>query len=537
MVPLAPLASKTLVMLNVGPPSGRRPVPPSPCPLPRGEGNTAVGCVCLGVLAPGGGPCGPWGPPGPLPWRRAASRPDRVFRRPLPSPCRRRLARAVGPRARWARCPAASAGPSAPRGRARGLSSGFWRGLRWSALGRHDSPGASRGLRCRASPPRLSAGRRRPRGWRFLPRGLGRLRPACRLRLARVPRPLAGPSVSAVVVAASWVFPSRAWPLARAPRGCVSPALRPLFARSSPAPRPLLARSFCPLPPRSSPALRPLTISKLQVSFGHVANCSYLCTRKPINNLPMKHNAIIGSGSGKFGNMVAYVRGGVQMARVYQPVVANPRTLRQLVSRGKMVEASILSRGLALGIRFGFGADANSRVSARNLFTREAIAGANPSVQGETPQNINVDYEKVLISDGRQGSFPLELGELDFATPLTVTVPIDGVDKSFSTNHLSDGTEQSVALAICVFSRTHGTSFLWTGVLYDKATAAWSTALDEGQVVAIRLPGAWQGDYVEVYAFTKLLPDALNGVPVSQFPYRIPGPSTQTFYCGTGRVG
>lgn len=250
----------------------------------------------------------------------------------------------------------------------------------------------------------------------------------------------------------------------------------------------------------------------------------------------MKHNAIIGSGSGKLGNIVGYVRGGIQMERVYQPIVANPNTMRQQVSRKKMQMASVLAKNLAQSIRMGFGGLANSRVSPRNLFVKGAIPTDSGCIDGATLADLEINYEKVTLTDGMQGNCPISFGELDMDTPLTVTAVIESVDKSYNSNHTAAGAEQSVAIVIVVLNKTLGASVMHTGILYNKETGTWNSAYDDGDNVAIRVPGTWQGSYVEVYAFTKLLPDALNGVDVSTFPYRIPGPSTFTAYLGTGRV-
>lgn len=52
---------------------------------------------------------------------------------------------------------------------------------------------------------------------------------------------------------------------------------------------------------------------------------------------------LIGSASGKVGNVVYAVTNGIQTARVYQPVVANPKTKGQTDQRAKMSLAGRLS--------------------------------------------------------------------------------------------------------------------------------------------------------------------------------------------------
>lgn len=250
----------------------------------------------------------------------------------------------------------------------------------------------------------------------------------------------------------------------------------------------------------------------------------------------MKHNAFIGSGSGKVGNLVAYVRGGVQLTRVYQPIVANPDTTRQQVSRAKLKLSSELGRGLAGILRVGFGEKSNSLVSPRNLFSAATIPVDKGVIVGTTPQTVAVQYEALQLSDGTQPGYLYGPGEADFTTPLQVSIPLDILYDDYNSNHTSDGEERSVALYVVAYNKSKGLSTYMSAIVYDKSTGKWNSAYAEGQNAVLTVPEAWQGDYVEVYMFSKLLPDALNGVPVATEPYRIPGPSTVTMYCGNGRI-
>lgn len=247
----------------------------------------------------------------------------------------------------------------------------------------------------------------------------------------------------------------------------------------------------------------------------------------------MKNNFIIGRTSGKLGDLVGYVRGGKQFARVYVPHIANPNTERQQVSRKKMAVVSDLGRALGRALAIGFGADANSRVSPRNIFSRETIPADKGIITGGTPATVTVDYEKLQVSNGKIPVSGVAYGETDYSVPLKVTVPLDDVYQSYDLNHTSTGELQSVAVFVVVYNKTLGLSTMASKILYDKTTNTWLTDSDN---VEVSVEGNWQGSFVEVFAFCKQLPDALNGVPVATMPYRIPGNCTPTSYLGNGRI-
>lgn len=247
----------------------------------------------------------------------------------------------------------------------------------------------------------------------------------------------------------------------------------------------------------------------------------------------MKNNFIIGRTSGKLGDLIAYVRGGKQFGRVYVPHISNPNTMRQQVSRKKLAVVSDFGRACSRALAAGFGADANSRVSPRNIFSRVTIPVDAEIVTGQTPESVAIDFEKVQLSNGKIPVQGVELGELDFTTPMQITVPLNDVYQSYDLNHTSAGELQSVAIFLVAYNKTMGVSALSSTILYDKPTNSWMTTADS---LSLRVDGDWQGSYVEVYAFCKQLPDALNGVEVDAIPYRIPGNCTRTVYCGTGRI-
>lgn len=78
----------------------------------------------------------------------------------------------------------------------------------------------------------------------------------------------------------------------------------------------------------------------------------------------MKLNGVFGKGSGKVGNSVWAVSGGVQIVRPYNPNVSNPNTDAQVEQRAKLKLMSQLAAALAPIIAF----KKQGLVSARNQF-------------------------------------------------------------------------------------------------------------------------------------------------------------------------
>lgn len=245
----------------------------------------------------------------------------------------------------------------------------------------------------------------------------------------------------------------------------------------------------------------------------------------------MKHNFVIGNTTGKLGNIVAYVRGGEQFARAYQPVVLNPRTPRQQMSREKLLMASQLSRSMSVPIRVGFGQEANGRVSARNIFTSKLIK--SDVLVGQTPATLEIMYEELQISDGKAGVYPFNMEESNFTTPLQVGFKIDSNFDPWEASHTSDGNSVDVALYLVVYNKSLGGCVFHTLFVKHKDSATW---LIPDTAITVDVPGNWQGSYCETFAFTKQLPEALNGIAPDTLPYRYPGNSSKTQYCGAGRI-
>ncbi len=84
----------------------------------------------------------------------------------------------------------------------------------------------------------------------------------------------------------------------------------------------------------------------------------------------MKLNGIFGKGSGKVGESVWAVSGGVQIVRPYNPNVSNPQTPAQVEQRAKMKLMTQLAAAFAPALGF----KKKGLVSARNQFVSANIS-------------------------------------------------------------------------------------------------------------------------------------------------------------------
>lgn len=101
---------------------------------------------------------------------------------------------------------------------------------------------------------------------------------------------------------------------------------------------------------------------------------------------------LVGAVSGKVGNFVGAVVGGVQTMRVYQPIVANPRTAGQVQQRGKVNLSGQLSSAITRVAIEGLRGNARERRSAllKNLIEAVTVSNNVYSLLGE----------KIVLSKG-----------------------------------------------------------------------------------------------------------------------------------------
>lgn len=110
----------------------------------------------------------------------------------------------------------------------------------------------------------------------------------------------------------------------------------------------------------------------------------------------MKLNGVFGKGSGKVGNSVWAVSGGVQIVRPYNPNVSNPKTDAQVAQRAKFKLMSQIAADLASVIAI----PKQGLVSSRNLFVSKNIG-----LVTFANEQASVQYPKLQLTAGTS-SFP-----------------------------------------------------------------------------------------------------------------------------------
>lgn len=130
---------------------------------------------------------------------------------------------------------------------------------------------------------------------------------------------------------------------------------------------------------------------------------------------------LIGSASGKIGNLVYAVTNGIQTARIYQPIVSNPKSAGQNLQRAKGNLAGRMSSFVPRTAIFGLGKNARIR---RAEFLRNVLNEAEAVLDsGQYVAKINP--AAVLFSKGAV-ILPVILGSIT-ATSHSVAVVLNGV--------------------------------------------------------------------------------------------------------------
>ena len=138
----------------------------------------------------------------------------------------------------------------------------------------------------------------------------------------------------------------------------------------------------------------------------------------------------------------------------------------------------------------------------------DTICTSPLSFTSKVTVNVDVSY----VTPPKSPLTAVALGEVDFSTPLTVSVPVDDNYLDPEKNSAND------KLYLVVLAKANDLS---------EADAVYSdgTAKRSSESVSLRVPGFWQGRFVEVYA-------VLTADPLSQRA----GECSKTLYCGSGRI-
>ena len=235
----------------------------------------------------------------------------------------------------------------------------------------------------------------------------------------------------------------------------------------------------------------------------------------------MKFNPILGSATGKVGDVVLFVKNGVQMGRKYQPTVYNPNTMRQRISRARMSMGASLARVFRVPLEIGFGAFTSTRVSGFNLGVKQFVPTRWDIITGETLGTLGYDYTAINISKGPLPT-PLLSGNLSFTNPSQVAGTL--TDRESAKSMLKEG--EKLGLVVTVF----GPDVDAVTVGQFDVTAVGSDSF------TVDVPASWQGMKVYVYAFYKVIPESHNGVDQSTAPWMFPSDASWTAYLGFGNI-
>lgn len=194
-----------------------------------------------------------------------------------------------------------------------------------------------------------------------------------------------------------------------------------------------------------------------------------------INSISMGKfsKGILGSFSGKVGNVVGSSWRGISYMRSLPSSVRNPRTDKQLKQRNKFAMVGKFLKTITPVVRVGF---KNVATATNSAYSAAMSYNIHNAVKGEYPV-IEMDFERVSIAKG--SLYPAN----------NVLVRAEGASLEFSWDAtLQNNTSTEDRVMVVAFNPLKEES------VYDLnlATRADGTGL-------LELPSAWKGDAVETF--------------------------------------
>ena len=185
---------------------------------------------------------------------------------------------------------------------------------------------------------------------------------------------------------------------------------------------------------------------------------------------------VMGTFTNKVGIVVGRKWRNQDVMSAYQPKVANPRSKKQVESRGRFSEASKLARAFRFVLPVGMGGiTAGTKVPPRCAF----ISDAYKAVEFTYPDTIDVDYTMLNIAKGNHLSG-------SFGSPASTEALQIDVAFSYDLSRLGvDGHDEVVVVA------------------YNPAdnTIAYTRARVNVGTVSFMVPSDWNGETVYLYGF------------------------------------
>lgn len=233
---------------------------------------------------------------------------------------------------------------------------------------------------------------------------------------------------------------------------------------------------------------------------------------------------LIGSQKGKIGNVVYRTRRGKQIASVYQPTVANPKTGRQQVSRAKMALAVDTLKPLGNFLKAGWqrrraGYELQQAIGLAIPVSAGVITGGYP--EGTPLAVAYAELNKVMSADDIPApAFDgLDLAQEAIVSVATTAEPADFLEP--------DGSPIGCGFVVAVYNPA-AKSCVVASHAYDAAGSSMQMDID--------VPADWSGMTVYVYGFAKQIPNATNGIPATVQPWMYPARTSVCKYLGTGTI-
>lgn len=225
-----------------------------------------------------------------------------------------------------------------------------------------------------------------------------------------------------------------------------------------------------------------------------------------------KNVGLIGGLRGKIGNVVFSTRRGVEISRAYQPVVANPKSARQQLSRAKLSLATLTLRPLGRFLKIGLGGVVPTYELQRAV--GRCIPVGNNVIQIDQQNELTFSAVEAAryLSSAEFG--PVRISSFSVAEEGLVTL-VPYAPASMDVDE--SGNTVEVGFVTAVLNRDLGVAVIQQDVF-------------EGQLwgsVSIEVPVDWSGMSVDVYCFAKQIPNATNGIASTTSPWMFPAKTSQ----------
>lgn len=204
---------------------------------------------------------------------------------------------------------------------------------------------------------------------------------------------------------------------------------------------------------------------------------------------------------GKVGQIVAAKTvGGDTAIRSYQPQVKNPNTLRQRVSRNKLKLASEIAAILSEAVGIGYAkAVQGMKMYPRNLFVSDII-------------RVDAGY---ITNNGDVAVLETEELPVSKKSGISVVPVITSAQNVYTAVNIGDvvvAEGETVAFVLVAYSLPRSVCFVKKVVKASSGDTTITLSPEEAEMLS-------EGT---VMGFYKIVPEALNGVPTQDIPWKYP---------------